>query len=77
MIRKPLPSSMCPGEMIWLAAGIYENGECVMRDQPGLGLDLDVDVIAQHPYVPNAFPSLWDKTWLAVSLGRGKTGRAR
>ena len=49
-----------------------ENGECVMRDQPGLGLDLDVDVIAQHPYVPNAFPSLWDKTWLANFTGARK-----
>ena len=23
-----------------------------------------LDVIAQHPYVQNPFPSLWDQTWL-------------
>jgi len=40
------------------------NGEFVMSDAPGLGLELDDDVIAQHPYVQNAFPSLWDGEWL-------------
>jgi hypothetical protein len=32
---------------------------------PGLGIDLDEEVIAQHPYRQNPFPSLWDKDWLA------------
>jgi len=40
------------------------NGEYVLSDAPGLGLDIDEQVIADHPYVKNAFPSLWDKTWL-------------
>ncbi len=40
------------------------NGELTLSDNPGLGLDLDEEVIAQHPYVPNSFPSLWDKEWL-------------
>lgn len=39
-------------------------GEFVLSDAPGLGLELDDAVIAQHPYVQNPFPSLWDKTWL-------------
>lgn len=39
------------------------NGEFVLSDEPGLGLDLDEDVIAAHPYVKNAFPSLWDEEW--------------
>jgi galactonate dehydratase len=39
-------------------------GELVLGDEPGLGLDLDEEAIAAHPYVPNAFPSLWDKEWL-------------
>jgi len=41
-----------------------QNGEFVVSDRPGLGLELDEDVIARHPYVPNSFPSLWDKDWL-------------
>ena len=40
------------------------NGEFVLSDEPGLGLALDEGAIAQHPYVPNAFPSLWDDAWL-------------
>jgi galactonate dehydratase len=39
------------------------NGELVLDDTPGLGLELDEDAIARHPYVPNAFPSLWDRDW--------------
>jgi hypothetical protein len=34
-----------------------------LGDTPGLGLELDEATIAAHPYVKNAFPSLWDKRW--------------
>jgi galactonate dehydratase len=40
------------------------GGEFVLGDQPGLGLELDEQAIADHPYVQNAFPSLWDSDWL-------------
>jgi galactonate dehydratase len=40
------------------------DGEFVLSDAPGLGLDLDEAAIARHPYVANAFPSLWDGDWL-------------
>ncbi len=40
------------------------NGEFILPDAPGLGLDIDEDAIAAHPYVQNAFPSLWDGDWL-------------
>jgi galactonate dehydratase len=40
------------------------NGEFFLTDAAGLGLDLDEGVIAEHPYVANAFPSLWDQAWL-------------
>ncbi len=40
------------------------NGEFVLPDEPGLGLDIDEEVIRQHPCLPNAFPSLWDSQWL-------------
>lgn len=41
------------------------NGEFVLPEGTGLGLDIDEDAIARHPYVQNAFPSLWDKDWTA------------
>jgi len=40
-----------------------QYGELVASDAPGLGLELDLQAIARHPYVPNAFPSLWDRDW--------------
>ena len=39
------------------------HGEFVLADTPGLGLELDLDAIAEHPYVAHAFPSLWDREW--------------
>src|SRR5262245_54181767 len=41
-----------------------KDGELVLTDEPGLGLALDEAVIAEHPYVAGAFPSLWDRDWL-------------
>ncbi|OGO34317.1 MAG: hypothetical protein A2W35_19375 [Chloroflexi bacterium RBG_16_57_11] len=41
-----------------------QHGKFVLKDTPGLGLELDDQVIANHPYVKNAFPSLWDGEWL-------------
>jgi galactonate dehydratase len=41
-----------------------KNGEFILSDEPGLGLEIDEAVIAEHPYVRNAFPSLWDNQWL-------------
>ena len=39
------------------------DGHYVLSDAPGLGLELDEQAIADHPYVPHAFPSLWDGDW--------------
>jgi len=47
------------------------NGELLLPDKPGLGIELDEAAIADHPYVPNAFPSLWDKQWLTDFTQRG------
>jgi galactonate dehydratase len=41
------------------------QGEFFLSDAPGLGLDIDESAIAAHPYQENAFPSLWDTSWLA------------
>lgn len=40
------------------------NGELLVPEGPGLGVELDDEAVARHPYVPNAFPSLWDEQWL-------------
>jgi galactonate dehydratase len=48
-----------------------KDGEFVLADKPGLGLDIDEDAIAAHPYVKNPLPSLWDKQW---HTDLGKTG---
>jgi galactonate dehydratase len=40
-----------------------KDGEFHLDDAPGLGLALNERAIADHPYVHNAFPSLWDGDW--------------
>jgi galactonate dehydratase len=40
------------------------EGEFVVPEGPGLGIDIDEDEISRHPYVQHAFPSLWDKDWI-------------
>src|SRR5207249_2536907 len=34
-----------------------QEGELVVPELPGLGVDIDEQAIADHPYVRNAFPS--------------------
>jgi galactonate dehydratase len=41
-----------------------KNGELFLSDAPGLGIDIDENVITDHPYVQHSFPSLWDGEWL-------------
>lgn len=40
------------------------RGELIVADAPGLGIELDDDAIAAHPYVQTPFPSLWDEDWM-------------
>ncbi len=39
------------------------RGTFAVPEKPGLGIELDDETIAAHPYVANPFPSLWDETW--------------
>ena len=41
-----------------------ENGKFKLPEGPGLGIELDIEACARHPYKKQAFPSLWDNTWL-------------
>jgi galactonate dehydratase len=43
----------------------FDRGFFTLDDTPGLGLELNEEVIAAHPYKPNTFPSLWDAQWVA------------
>jgi len=40
------------------------QGEFVVPEKPGLGLELNVEACARHPYRKNTFPSLWDRRWI-------------
>lgn len=40
------------------------DGCLVLGDAPGLGLSLDEAALAEHSYVANSFPSLWDDAWI-------------
>jgi len=42
-----------------------DNGEFALPEKPGLGIEIDTKVCADHPYKKCSFPSLWDKKWLA------------
>ena len=46
------------------ATSLTVTENVILGDEPGLGLDLDEAAMAAHPYVRNAFPSLWDGEWL-------------
>jgi galactonate dehydratase len=40
------------------------QGEFLLPEKPGLGIELDTSVCAAHPSQEKSFPSLWDKNWL-------------
>jgi len=53
------------------------RGELSLPERPGLGIELDEVAIAEHPYRPLAFPSLWDSTWVDEFTGTAKLARIR
>jgi galactonate dehydratase len=70
----------CPNLMIQEAFGEFDvpwrnelvkgwnplaKGAFRLNAKPGLGIDISEEVVAQHPYKKNPFPSLWDDTWLS------------
>ena len=42
-----------------------QDGHYKLPDKPGLGIELDDAACARHPFVKHAFPSLWDRRWVA------------
>jgi len=49
-----------------------EKGYFTLDEAPGLGLELNDDVIAAHPYEAHTFPSLWEGQWIAEFTKRTK-----
>ena len=45
-------------------AEFSRDGEFLLPDKPGLGIELNPEACTRHPYVKNTFPSLWEDQWL-------------
>jgi len=50
-----------------------EQGRYRLPDKPGLGIVLDDHACARHPFVKHAFPSLWDRRWVAEFTRAGQS----
>ncbi|MBC7703337.1 MAG: mandelate racemase/muconate lactonizing enzyme family protein [Rhodoferax sp.] len=47
-------------------------GRYRLPDKPGLGVELNDAAFAAHPYRKHAFPSLWDRRWVAEFTEAGE-----
>ena len=54
-----------------------KDGRLALPEAPGLGIELDERAIAEHPYRPLAFPSLWDASWRDEFTGTAKLARIK
>jgi galactonate dehydratase len=45
-------------------ASLCHRGEFALPTQAGLGVELNEQACAEHPYRKHAFPSLWDERWV-------------
>jgi galactonate dehydratase len=41
------------------------DGAYQIPDRPGLGVTLNLDAVAEHPYDPDAFTNIWEPTWVS------------
>jgi galactonate dehydratase len=53
------------------------QGEFLLPDKPGLGIELNAEVCAQHPYQRHTFPSLWDERWVKQFTAGGRRSEAQ
>jgi galactonate dehydratase len=49
------------------------RGEFALPEKPGLGLELNVEACARHPYQRHTFPSLWDGRWVTQFTAGGRS----
>lgn len=52
---------------------LLKDGRYALPEGPGLGLDLDMEAVANHPYRELAFPSLWDAAWIDDFTGADRS----
>src|SRR5262249_17547041 len=50
------------------------GGGLVLPETPGLGIELNEQAIADHPYIGGAFSSLWDERWVQRFTQSGRAG---
>ena len=50
----------------------WEDGYMIAPEEPGLGIELNEDNLAAHPYVETPFPGLWDDDWVQ-NIGQSDT----
>jgi galactonate dehydratase len=43
---------------------LEKDGQFMLPDKPGLGIEINLEACIRHPYQKHAFPSLWDRQWL-------------
>jgi len=49
-----------------------ENGHLSLPEAPGLGIDLNVGAVKEHPYDPQALLNIFESGW-EKRVGMGKT----
>jgi hypothetical protein len=54
---------------------LLAQGEYALPEGPGLGLELDPDAVAEHPFRALSFPSLWDQSWVDDFTGADRSER--
>jgi galactonate dehydratase len=52
---------------------LLADGHFALPEGPGLGLDLDMEAVAEHPYRALAFPALWDAAWIDDFTGADRS----
>lgn len=56
---------VCPFDIEQVFGNLIRDGRYLLPDAPGLGITLDDKACARHPFVKHAFPSLWNRRWVA------------
>ena len=57
--------------MTWHPTVNPDNGHLSLPDTPGLGIDLNIGAIKEHPYDPNAYLNVHAEGW-EKRLGHGE-----
>lgn len=53
-----------------------EDGEFILPEGPGLGIEINTQECDKHPYQKGSFPSLWDEKWIRDFTQKDKDNRS-